>query len=87
MLLDVRARPNGNKRELKGPQFGGMYGPMSNLENKPLTKSLGPFFQEKWLKTTREYFVCGLFLSFGYPHMDQKGTQRPASEWDVWFNV
>jgi hypothetical protein len=28
----------------KGLQVGGMYGLMSKLENKPLTKSLGPFF-------------------------------------------
>jgi hypothetical protein len=26
----------------KGPQVSGMYVPMSKLENKPLTKSIGP---------------------------------------------
>jgi hypothetical protein len=29
---------------------------MSKLEDKPLTKSLGPFLQEKWSKTARNYF-------------------------------
>jgi hypothetical protein len=31
------------KKVDKGLQMGGMYGPMSKLRNKPLTKSLGPF--------------------------------------------
>jgi hypothetical protein len=36
--------PDGLKKVDKGPQVGGIYGPMSKLKNKPLTKSLGPFF-------------------------------------------
>jgi hypothetical protein len=31
------------KKVLKGPQVGGMYVPMSRLENKLLTESIGPF--------------------------------------------
>jgi hypothetical protein len=30
------------KKICKGPQLGGMFGPLSELEIKPLTKSLGP---------------------------------------------
>jgi hypothetical protein len=40
----IRAPPNGPKKVLKGPQAGGLFVTMSKLENKPLTKSLGPFF-------------------------------------------
>jgi hypothetical protein len=32
------------KKINKGPQVGGMFGPMSELKNNPLTKSFGPFF-------------------------------------------
>jgi hypothetical protein len=38
------APPNGPKKVLKGLKVGGMYFPMSKLENKPQTKS---FLQEK----------------------------------------
>jgi hypothetical protein len=38
------APPNGPKKVPEGPQVSGMYGPMSELKNKPLTKLLGPFF-------------------------------------------
>jgi hypothetical protein len=31
-----------------------MFVQMSKFENKPLTKSLGPFLQEKWSETTRK---------------------------------
>jgi hypothetical protein len=44
LFFATRAPPNGNKKVLKGPQLGGMYGLMSNLKNNPLTKSLGPLF-------------------------------------------
>jgi hypothetical protein len=45
-MLDwgIWAPPNGPKKVHKGPQVDRMYVPMSKLENKPLTKSLGPFF-------------------------------------------
>jgi hypothetical protein len=46
--------PNGTKKILKGPQVDGMYGPMSYLENKALTKSIRLFLYEKWSKTTRK---------------------------------
>ena len=35
--------PNGPKKVPKGMQVGGIYGPMSQLENNPLNKLLGPF--------------------------------------------
>jgi hypothetical protein len=36
--------PSEPQKIQKRPQVDGMYGPMSKLLNKPLTKSLGPFF-------------------------------------------
>jgi hypothetical protein len=35
--------PKWTKKVVKGPQVGGMYDPMSWLENKLLTESIGPF--------------------------------------------
>jgi hypothetical protein len=43
----ISAPPNGSKKVHKGSEVGGMYVSISKLENKPLTKSLGPFVQEK----------------------------------------
>jgi hypothetical protein len=40
----IWAPPEGAKKELKGLQVIGRYGPMSNQKNKPLTKLLVPFF-------------------------------------------
>jgi hypothetical protein len=40
----IWAPPNGSKKVDKGLQVGKMYGSMCKNENKPLTKSLGPFF-------------------------------------------
>jgi hypothetical protein len=37
---------------------------MYKLENKPLTKSIGPFFKEKWSKTTAKQFFYPVFLPF-----------------------
>jgi hypothetical protein len=34
-----------------------IYVPMSKLEKKPLTKLLGPLFQEKWFKPTIEKYA------------------------------
>jgi hypothetical protein len=33
---------------------GGKFGPIPKLKNKPLTKLLSPFFQEKLSETTRK---------------------------------
>jgi hypothetical protein len=44
LVLAIVAPPNGHKRVCKGPQMSLMYGPLSKLEIKPHTKSLGPFF-------------------------------------------
>jgi hypothetical protein len=38
---------------------------MSKHKNKPLTKSLGPFLQEKWSKTTRKQVFYAVFGHFG----------------------
>ena len=39
----IWAPPNGREKVQKGPQLGKMYLLVSKLENKPLTKSIGPF--------------------------------------------
>jgi hypothetical protein len=47
-----------------------MYGPMSELKNKCLIKSLGPFLYEKRSKTTRKqvfYFFFSLFMVIWAP--------------------
>jgi hypothetical protein len=76
----------GPKKVLKGPQVGRMYVSMSKHKNKPLTKSLSPFLQEKWSKTTRKQVFYAVFGHFGAKWI-QKGRQRPASRRDVWPNV
>jgi hypothetical protein len=47
LLCNIGAPPNGIKKAHKDPQVGEIYGPKYKLRNKPLTRSLGPFFQEK----------------------------------------
>jgi hypothetical protein len=44
LFLAILASPNGPKKILRGLQVGGMYGPMSGLEKRPLTKLLDKFF-------------------------------------------
>ena len=44
-----------------------MYGKMSKHKNKPLSKLLGPFFQEKWSKTTRKQIFYAVFRDFWAP--------------------
>jgi hypothetical protein len=34
-----------------------MYVPMSKLENKLLTKSLGPFFKDKWFNSIKRKYA------------------------------
>jgi hypothetical protein len=64
---------------------------MTKVENKPLTKLLGPFFQENCLKQPEnKYFMLVFFPFGGYlgtPKWTKKGSQRPASGRDVWPNV
>jgi hypothetical protein len=64
-----------------------MYGPMSKHKNKPVTKSLGSFFQEKWSKTTRKQVSLLFFTILGDPQTDQMDRQRRASGRDVWPNI
>jgi hypothetical protein len=75
---------------LKGLQVSKTYGPMSKLENKPLTKLLGPFLLEKLSETTKKQ-VFMLFFHFwghlGTPKWTKKGTQMPAIGREVWPNV
>jgi hypothetical protein len=40
----IQAPPNGAEKVPKGSQVMSMYSSMYKLINKPLTKSLGPFF-------------------------------------------
>jgi hypothetical protein len=40
--------PKQSQKVDKGLQVCRIYGLISNLKNKPPTKSLGPFFKEKW---------------------------------------
>jgi hypothetical protein len=42
------------KKENKGLQVGGIYGPKCELNKTTLSKSIGPFFREKWCETTRK---------------------------------
>jgi hypothetical protein len=53
-LGNIWAPPNVPKKVHKGLQMSGLYGLMSNLENNPLNKSLGLFFQKKRPKTNRK---------------------------------
>jgi hypothetical protein len=81
---------NGPKKVNIGPQVGGMYGPMSELKNKPLTKSGCPIFQEKWSKTTKEqdfYAVFGHLGAIWAPPKRPKGMQRTVIGQDIWPNV
>jgi len=43
-VLGHLGTPNGPKKVVKDQQVGWMYGLMSELKNRPLTKSVGPFF-------------------------------------------
>jgi hypothetical protein len=55
-----------------------MYSPMFKLKNNPLTKSLGPFFQEKWSKTTRKqgFFMLFFFYHFEAIRVPQNGPKK-----------
>jgi hypothetical protein len=61
----IWAPQNAPKKVPQGPQVGRTYGPISKLKNKPLTKLLGPYFYEKWSKTTRKQVSMRFFGHFG----------------------
>jgi hypothetical protein len=61
----IWAPPNEPKKILKNLQVGKTYGPMSELENKPLTKLIGPFFQEKLSETTSKKGFYAVFSHVG----------------------
>jgi hypothetical protein len=57
---------NDPRKVNKGLQVGKMYGPIAKLTNKPITKSLGPFFKEKWSVTTKkQLIILYIFFHFG----------------------
>jgi hypothetical protein len=82
----IWAPPNQPKKVPKGLQVGGMYGRMSKLKNKPLTKALGTFLYKKWSKSTRKLFLYAAFI-LDTPKWTQKGPQRSASVWNLQANV
>jgi hypothetical protein len=51
-----------------------MYGPMSKLQKKPETKSLGAFFKEKWFKTSKKQVFKLVFILVFFPSI--LGTMR-----------
>jgi hypothetical protein len=58
--------PKMDQKEFKGPQVGGMYGPMSKYEDKPLNKLLGPLLLERWSETTLVLYDFYVFYVFGF---------------------
>jgi hypothetical protein len=64
----------------KDPQVGRIYGPLSELKNKPLTKLLGPFLLEETIQNNQKTSFVYCFWPFwgylGTPKWTQKGTQR-----------
>jgi hypothetical protein len=69
-----------SKKIYKDPQVGRMYGPLSELKNKPHTKSLGPFLLGETIQNNRKTGFLYRFLPFwghlGTLKWTQKGTQR-----------
>jgi hypothetical protein len=53
-----------------------MYDPMSKHKNKPLTKSIGPFLQEKWSKTTRKQVFYAVFGHFKAIWASPNGSKK-----------
>jgi hypothetical protein len=52
---------------------------MSELENKHLTKSLGPFCLEKWSKTTKKSFFMLLLAICAPPDGHKKVHKHPQA--------
>jgi hypothetical protein len=75
----IWAPQNQPKKVPKGFQLGEMYGLMSKLKNKPLTKAAGAFLYEKWSKSTRKLFIYAVSFfpePFGHPRIDPKRSLR-----------
>jgi hypothetical protein len=57
-----------------------MYGPLSELKNKPHTKSLGPFLLGGTIQNNQKtgflYRFCPFWGHLGIPKWTQKGAQR-----------
>jgi hypothetical protein len=72
------------KKIYKDPQVG----PLSELKNKPHTKSLGPFLfrRNEPKQPENSFFIPFLAIlgSFGHPQIDPKRHSKVASGRDVW---
>jgi hypothetical protein len=91
------------KKIYKDPQVSRMYGLLSELKNKPLTKSLGPFLLGETIQNNQKTDFLYRFWPFrgqigqmdqmdpkGYTkgyQMDPKWYTKVASGRDVWPNV
>jgi hypothetical protein len=68
------------KKIYKDPQVVRMYRPLSELKNKPLTNSLGPFVLGETIQNNQKTGFLYCFWPFwgylGTPKWTQKGTQR-----------
>jgi hypothetical protein len=74
--------------ELEGLKVSRMYGPISELKNKPLTRLLSPFFlREKVRNQKTGFYVFSPFGAIWAPQWTQKDTQRSASGQNIWLNV
>ena len=75
----IGAPPNGPREVPKGPQVGGMYGPMSKNENKPQPKPLDHSYKRNGPKQPEKSLLCCFWLfwgQFGIPKEAQKGMQK-----------
>jgi hypothetical protein len=54
--------PKWTEKDTQSPTSGRI---VSDLKNKPLTKSLGPFFREKWSETTVKQLFQQFLVIFG----------------------
>jgi hypothetical protein len=61
--MAIWAPPNRPKKVAKGSQVGGRYGPTSKLNNKHLTKLLGPFFLGDMVRNNQKTGFYAVFCS------------------------
>jgi hypothetical protein len=72
LFWGIWAPPNGPKNVYKGPQMGGMHGPISCLENKALTKSIDSFCRRKGPKQPENSFFYTVLGHLGTPKWTDK---------------
>jgi hypothetical protein len=61
-------------------QVGEIYGAMSKLKNKLLTKWLGPLLKAKWSKTSRKQIFMLFFCHFGAIWAPPNGSKKVAKD-------